>query len=118
MVLVGDPKQSIYAFRGGDIDTYLAAARTAGAHATLTRNWRTDAPLVDALQVLLGGLALGSPEIPVRAVTAQHDGLPAGRRARRDRRCGCGCCAATTSASGRNAARSRSTGPGRSSPAT
>ena len=32
MVLVGDPKQSIYAFRGGDIDTYLAAARTAGTH--------------------------------------------------------------------------------------
>ena len=24
IVLVGDPKQSIYAFRGGDIDTYLA----------------------------------------------------------------------------------------------
>jgi exodeoxyribonuclease V beta subunit len=70
VVLVGDPKQSIYAFRGGDIDTYLAAAQTAGAHPTLTRNWRTDGPLVDALQVLLGGLALGSPEIPVRPVTA------------------------------------------------
>ena len=50
MVLVGDPKQSIYAFRGGDIDTYLSAARTAGAQATLTRNWRTDEPLVNALQ--------------------------------------------------------------------
>ena len=72
MVLVGDPKQSIYAFRGGDIDTYLAAARTAEHHETLTRNWRTDAPLVDALQVLLGGLALGNPEIPVRPVTAEH----------------------------------------------
>ena len=70
VVLVGDPKQSIYAFRGGDIDTYLSAAQTAGAHPTLTRNWRTDAPLVDALQVLLGGVALGSPEIPVRPVTA------------------------------------------------
>ena len=70
VVLVGDPKQSIYAFRGGDIDTYLTAAQTAGAHPTLDRNWRTDAPLVDALQVLLRGLALGSPEIPVRPVTA------------------------------------------------
>ena len=74
MVLVGDPKQSIYAFRGGDIDTYLAAARTAVTRQTLTRNWRTDAPLVDALQELLGGLALGSPEIPVRPVTAEYDG--------------------------------------------
>ncbi|MEP6559942.1 MAG: UvrD-helicase domain-containing protein [Nakamurella sp.] len=72
MVLVGDPKQSIYAFRGGDIDTYLAAVRTAGHHQTLTRNWRTDGPLVDALQVLLSGLALGNPEIPVRPVTAEH----------------------------------------------
>ena len=70
VVLVGDPKQSIYAFRGGDIDTYLSAARTAGTHATLTRNWRSDAPLVDALQVLFGPLALGNPEIPVRPVTA------------------------------------------------
>ncbi|MGS0688613.1 UvrD-helicase domain-containing protein [Nakamurella sp. GG22] len=74
VVLVGDPKQSIYAFRGGDIDTYLSAARTAGARATLTRNWRTDEPLVKALQELLGGLALGSPEIPVRGVTAQKEG--------------------------------------------
>jgi exodeoxyribonuclease V beta subunit len=71
IVLVGDPKQSIYAFRGGDIDTYLSAARTAGTHATLTRNWRSDAPLVDALQALFGPLALGNPDIPVRPVTAQ-----------------------------------------------
>ncbi len=72
IVLVGDPKQSIYAFRGGDIDTYLTAARTAVTRETLTRNWRTDAPLVDSLQKLLGGLALGNPEILVRPVTAEH----------------------------------------------
>ena len=29
LVLIGDPKQAIYAFRGGDVTTYLAAARTA-----------------------------------------------------------------------------------------
>lgn len=77
MVLIGDPKQSIYAFRGGDVQTYLAAAGTAGqARATLARNWRTDAPLVDALQVLLHDLALGSPEIRVRPVASA---LPGGR---------------------------------------
>ena len=77
MVLIGDPKQSIYAFRGGDVPTYLAAAGTAGqARATLARNWRTDAPLVDALQLLLHDLALGSPEIRVRRV---QSALPGGR---------------------------------------
>ena len=35
MVLIGDPKQAIYAFRGGDVVTYLAAARTATRRATL-----------------------------------------------------------------------------------
>ncbi len=74
VVLVGDPKQSIYAFRGGDIDTYLAAARTAEQHATLPFNHRADAPLVQALQVTLGGLAMGSPDIRVRPVTAVTTG--------------------------------------------
>ena len=30
VILIGDPKQAIYAFRGGDIVTYLTAAETAG----------------------------------------------------------------------------------------
>ena len=29
VILIGDPKQAIYAFRGGDIFTYLKAERTA-----------------------------------------------------------------------------------------
>ncbi len=75
MVLIGDPKQSIYAFRGGDVPTYLAAAHTAGpARATLDRNWRTDPPLVTALQVLLHELTLGSPEIVVRPVVSALPG--------------------------------------------
>jgi len=75
MILIGDPKQSIYAFRGGDVQTYLAAARTAGrARATLASNWRTDPPLVAALQVLLHDLALGSPEIRVRPVVSALPG--------------------------------------------
>ena len=54
LVLIGDPKQAIYAFRGGDIDTYLAPLGRRRPHATLARNWRSDAPLVDALQALIG----------------------------------------------------------------
>ncbi|TCN32799.1 UvrD/REP helicase N-terminal domain-containing protein [Kribbella orskensis] len=51
LVLIGDPQQAIYAFRGGDIATYLAAAATAGQRRTLDTNWRSDQPLVDCLQV-------------------------------------------------------------------
>ena len=35
LILIGDPKQAIYAFRGGDIVTYLKAAETAGVQKTL-----------------------------------------------------------------------------------
>ena len=72
MVLIGDPKQAIYAFRGGDVVTYLAAARTATRHATLDVNHRSDAGLVAGLQALLVGAELGDPEIVVRPVVAFH----------------------------------------------
>ena len=74
MVLIGDPKQAIYAFRGGDVVTYLAAAETATTKQTLSVNWRSDAPLVAAFEALLGGAELGDPRIVVRPVQAHHDG--------------------------------------------
>ncbi|MCW2842667.1 MAG: exodeoxyribonuclease beta subunit [Nocardioides sp.] len=74
IVLIGDPKQAIYAFRGGDVVTYLAAARTATTRATLATNWRSDGALVERLQVVLRGAALGDPEIVVRDVAAHHGG--------------------------------------------
>ncbi|MEV0889931.1 UvrD-helicase domain-containing protein [Promicromonospora sp. NPDC050262] len=74
MVLVGDPKQAIYAFRGGDVVAYLDAARGATTRATLGSNWRSDAPLVDTLGVLLGNAALGHDEIVVHPVTAEGGG--------------------------------------------
>jgi len=74
MVLIGDPKQAIYAFRGGDIQSYLAARETAGTMRTLAQNWRSDAPLVDALQVLTRNVELGDPRIVVHDVDATHDG--------------------------------------------
>ncbi|ORV96936.1 exodeoxyribonuclease V subunit beta [Mycobacterium kyorinense] len=70
LVLIGDPKQAIYGFRGGDIYTYLRAARTAGQRRTLSVNWRSDKVLVDALQTVLRGAALGDPDIVVRDVEA------------------------------------------------
>ncbi len=72
LVLIGDPKQAIYAFRGGDVTTYLAAAAEATTEATLGTNWRSDAPLLAALELVLGGAALGHERIVVRPVDAAH----------------------------------------------
>lgn len=72
LVLIGDPKQAIYAFRGGDIVTYLRAAETATTRQTLGVNWRSDQPLVDALQVTLEGATLGDERIVVHPVSAHH----------------------------------------------
>ena len=53
LLLIGDPKQAIYAFRGADIHTYLAARRdTAGRHATLGTNYRSTAPMVQAVNAV------------------------------------------------------------------
>lgn len=74
VVLIGDPKQAIYAFRGGDIVTYLEAAKTAGDQKTLDTNWRSDSALVERLQVVLRGAQLGDPSIVVDDVQAHHQG--------------------------------------------
>ena len=74
VVLIGDPKQAIYAFRGGDVTTYLQAAATATTRQTLGTNWRTDAALLDRLQVVMRGAALGDEQIVVRDVVPHHGG--------------------------------------------
>jgi exodeoxyribonuclease V beta subunit len=76
LVLIGDPKQAIYSFRGADVWAYLAAARAARTTATLGTNWRSDQALVDGLDALLGGASLGHPAIVARPVVA---GPAAGR---------------------------------------
>jgi exodeoxyribonuclease V beta subunit len=70
LVLIGDPKQAIYAFRGADVYAYIEAARTAGSEATLTTNWRSDQGLIDAYDALFGGAKLGHEGIVYREVRA------------------------------------------------
>ncbi|MCU0308815.1 MAG: UvrD-helicase domain-containing protein [Thermoleophilia bacterium] len=70
MVLIGDPKQAIYAFRGADVRAYLDAAGAAGTRATLGVNWRSDQGFVEALDALFAGAALGDAGIPYRTVRA------------------------------------------------
>ena len=64
LVLVGDPKQAIYAFRGANVHTYLEAAYEPGtARSTLGVNWRSDQSLLDALARLLHDTTFGDPRI-------------------------------------------------------
>ena len=74
MVLIGDPKQAIYAFRGGDVVTYLGAEATADVTFTLATNHRSDDALLGSVQAVLRGAALGDGRIVVRDVQAAHTG--------------------------------------------
>ena len=52
LVMIGDPKQAIYGFRGGDIATYLRAkdelAQVDGDAYTMATNWRSAPAMVSA----------------------------------------------------------------------
>jgi exodeoxyribonuclease V beta subunit len=74
LVLIGDPKQAIYAFRGADVHAYLAAEQIADHRRTLGTNWRSDPDLVTGLEALFRGAALGDDRIVVRPVAAGHAG--------------------------------------------
>jgi exodeoxyribonuclease V beta subunit len=71
LVLIGDPKQAIYAFRGADVYAYIQAARTAGERSTLGVNWRSDQKLLDAYDALFGNAQLGHAGIVYRQVRAR-----------------------------------------------
>lgn len=49
---VGDPKQAIYSFRGGDIHTYLRAKADTSTQHTLKKNWRSHPDLIHAFNTL------------------------------------------------------------------
>jgi exodeoxyribonuclease V beta subunit len=74
LVLIGDPKQAIYGFRGADVHAYLEARATASVVRTLPTNWRSDALLLDGMAAVFGGAALGDERIRVLPVQAEHTG--------------------------------------------
>jgi exodeoxyribonuclease V beta subunit len=79
MVLVGDPKQSIYRFRSAELSAYLLAVQAAGEQvATLGTNWRSDAPLLRALECLFTGFTFGDPAVAFQRVAPADTHLTTG----------------------------------------
>ncbi len=52
LYLIGDPKQAIYGFRGGDVHAYLAAKRESNLHWNLPENFRSRPSLLSAVETL------------------------------------------------------------------
>src|SRR5262249_45454256 len=77
LVMIGDPKQAIYRFRGGDIDAYLEAAATTDSTLEPATNFRSSRQLVQALNALYAraGAGLSSdPAHPIRYVPVAAGG--------------------------------------------
>ncbi|MCA1713968.1 MAG: UvrD-helicase domain-containing protein, partial [Gammaproteobacteria bacterium] len=79
LFLVGDPKQAIYGFRGGDVHTYLSARHDATLAPPLAHNFRSRPGLLHAVQALYaqaGGAAFVDERIrfhPVEPVPGNAD---------------------------------------------
>ena len=64
LYIVGDPKQSIYEFRGADIFAYLSAQQGVDSNLQLGYNWRSSPELVRAVNAIFDvPLAFTIPEI-------------------------------------------------------
>ncbi|MEY2341069.1 exodeoxyribonuclease V subunit beta [Acidithiobacillus sp. IBUN Pt1247-S3] len=63
LLLIGDPKQAIYGFRGGDLHTYLRAQRDCGEEIyRLGRNYRSTQELMAALNTFFLRVEENRPE--------------------------------------------------------
>ncbi len=69
LITVGDPKQSIYRFRGADIKAYLASSDGDDAELfTLGTNFRSDPVLLAGTERLFEGATFGDPRISFEPV--------------------------------------------------
>ncbi|MGB4359657.1 MAG: UvrD-helicase domain-containing protein, partial [Rhodoferax sp.] len=73
LIMIGDPKQAIYSFRGADLATYLGAREQAQAIHTLSGNFRSTAGLVAAVNHVFAQAAQPFGDVPYEIVTACND---------------------------------------------
>ncbi|MBB5886965.1 exodeoxyribonuclease V subunit beta [Xanthomonas sp. LMG 8992] len=82
LALIGDPKQAIYGFRGGDVRTYLAAAADAERAPPLSHNFRSRPALLAAIDALYA--QAGYAEAFLTDGIAFHPVQPGSKRADAD----------------------------------
>ncbi len=75
LLMVGDPKQAIYRFRGGDLNTYLHARSKVDRIDALLDNFRTTTPLLDGLNHLMA-TGLRRSKLNVPSLTACSGATP------------------------------------------
>lgn len=68
--MIGDPKQAIYAFRGADIFTYMAAKTQASATYSLETNYRSTQALVSGVNALFS--VSGKPFVYQDSIPFDH----------------------------------------------
>lgn len=78
LFLIGDPKQSIYAFRGADIFSYLKARRQALDPYPLKVNWRSEDALVRAVNTLFDSKRVKNPFLYDQIEYVKVDAAPEG----------------------------------------
>jgi exodeoxyribonuclease V beta subunit len=67
-LMIGDPKQAIYSFRGADLPTYLNARHAAESIWTLTENFRSSLEVVNAVNHLFATAQNPFDEVPFERV--------------------------------------------------
>jgi exodeoxyribonuclease V beta subunit len=76
-IMIGDPKQSIYRFRGADLAAYLEAEQqTSAEHRhNMGTNWRSDRSLVNSVQAVFDSVSnpFLNELIPLPKVDAHYD---------------------------------------------
>ena len=87
LIMIGDPKQAIYSFRGGDIFTYMQAREDVGEAGiyTLGVNWRSTPPVLRAVNAVFEQRAVNAfvygetiPYLALRAADKPHRHLERG----------------------------------------
>jgi exodeoxyribonuclease V beta subunit len=83
LYMIGDPKQAIYGFRGGDIFAYLSARNDCDHQWLMDTNWRSSAAMITGYNRLFYGNKLSDvavdvfgyqiPYLPVKASAKAHE---------------------------------------------